>query len=183
MDNFRKDAYPTLSNPVHWGVVEANFSFSSSFDEALVSNVSIIPYMQDKYVVFQIAGGMWELPGGTLEPGETYNAALKREVMEELGGELISYEVFGRFDCRSSAAKPYKPHIPHPKFTRIVGCGEINIVGKPLNPDDGEQVIAVEAVDIKEAIRRFEEINRHDIAELYKLAHWVRMNGLLEKSF
>lgn len=174
MDRCKFNDFPTLFNTVDWGVVKAKFSLTNTIDERLVSNVSIIPCIGDKYVVFQIDNGVWELPGGTLEVEEKYIDALSREVMEELGGKLISYKVFGQFDCQSSAEKPYKPHIPHPKFVRLVGYGEVQLIGKPLNPEGGEQVIAVEVVTIDEAISRFEEIDRHDIAELYKLAHLMR---------
>lgn len=174
MVELNKLNFPILSNIIDWGIVKAKFTLTNTVDESLTSNVSIIPCVGNKYVIIQVDNGKWELPGGTLEAGERYIDALRREVMEEIGGELLSYQVFGKFDCESIAEQPYKPHIPHPKFHRIVGYGEVKLVSKPLNPEEAEQIIAVEIVEIEEAIRRLEESDRYDIAELYKMAHIIR---------
>lgn len=168
------DNVPTLKKPIQWGAVSSQFSLGQVYDEALVSNVSMIPFIGSKCVVMQLEDGRWELPGGTLEPGESYLEGLKREMLEELGAEIGHFEVFGHFYCFSSAEEPYRPHIPHPNFIRLIGMGEVRIVSKPLNPANGEKVVAVEAVSIDEAIRRFEAIGRWDIADLYRLAYQIK---------
>ncbi len=42
-----------------------------------------------------LLGGMWEFPGGKLEPGETMTDGLQREIMEELGVSIAVGDAFG----------------------------------------------------------------------------------------
>lgn len=53
----------------------------------------VIKGRDDKVLITQrppegLLGGLWEFPGGKCEPGETLPAALKREILEELGIEI-----------------------------------------------------------------------------------------------
>ncbi len=176
MEDWKK-IFPALAEETGWGKVKARFkllSCSDSLEESFISNVSIVPYTPEGYVVFQLENGDWELPGGTLEKRESYREALQRELREELGAELLSFNIFGAYFCHSLALKPYKPHLPHPNFIRPVGFGKVRIIRPPLNPPGGEPVIRVEVVGIDEACSRFKENSRPDLAQLYRLAHLIR---------
>lgn len=118
-----------------------------------------------------------EMPGGTREPNEPYSETLQRELMEEAGARLLDYQPLGAWYCISRAEKPYRPHTPHPAFYRYVVTGEVEIVTAPSSPPGGEIILSVDVVPLAEAVQRFINAGRPEIAELYQLAALVRRNS------
>lgn len=169
--------YPHLFCDVfwEWGPIHASFEYlEAAPPEHLISNINVIPYVGDHWVIIRLTNGNWEMAGGTREPDEPYLETAQRELLEEAGAKLLSFQPLGAWNCRSEAAKPYRPHLPHPTFYRFVGYGEVELVEKPSNPADAEQVASVELVFVDEAARRFRSIGRDDLAELYLFAAAVR---------
>ena len=142
----------------------------------LVSNVNVVPYTASGWVVLVLRDGRPEVPGGTREPGESIEATLRRELMEEAGARLESFRTLGVWDCVSTAEAPYRPHLPHPRFQRLVGVGRVELVTTPTI-GDGEDVVEVLTVTLEEAQARFRAVGRGDLADLYGLAAGVADRG------
>jgi 8-oxo-dGTP diphosphatase len=169
------DELKYLFEDVKWHTVSAKFQIlDAAPPDTLLSNVNLVPYTSKGWVAIRLTDGSYEIPGGTLEAGEGYLDGLRRELMEEVGAELLTFAPLGAWFCRSSASKPYKPHLPHPEFYRFVGCGEIKLVSAPTNPEDGEQIAAVEVLSLEDVVARFTSSGRPDLADLYRLAARVQ---------
>lgn len=170
-----KNDLPNLFADTTWGTVTCRFEPLNEMPPLdLISNVNLVPFKGDRWLMLRLQTGEWEVPGGTLEPGESYSDAISRELIEEAGARLITFEPFGAWHCFSTAPKPHRPHLPHPEFYRLVGYGAVEVIGSPENPEDGEQVASVEFVTIAEAAQRFRSINRFELAELYQLTARIR---------
>ena len=58
---------------------------------AIIQNDGAFFACQRGYGEFE---GMWEFPGGKIEPGESSQEALKREIQEELGVSVVIDQFF-----------------------------------------------------------------------------------------
>lgn len=56
------------------------------------------------------AKGLWSLPGGSVEPGESMEEALVREVGEETGLSIVVGDEVWRAHIELAAGKPYNIH-------------------------------------------------------------------------
>ncbi len=164
-----------LFEDFHYGTVSARFAQRDAPpDDVQISNINVVPFVGTRVVIIQLEDGRYEVPGGTREPGEAYLDTARRELLEEVGARLIDYTPFGAWFCHSTSPQPYRPHLPHPDFYRLVGYGAVELVALPTNPPDGEQVAAVQVMTVDAAAQQFRAAGRPDFADLYRLAARIR---------
>ena len=92
--------------------------------------------------------GMWEFPGGKIDPAEAHDAALRRELREELGMDVTVFELVHQtthaYPERTVALFFYRcalRGVPHPQLgqeMRWVARQELPRLGFP--PSDAELI-------------------------------------------
>jgi 8-oxo-dGTP diphosphatase len=148
------------------------------FDQTLASRVCaysyVIPFVSETDCLITLrANGKWVLPGGTLEPGESWVDAAGRELMEETGSRLLSLHPIGMYHCFSQESQPRRPHLPHSEFVRVVSWADAEQLKETSDPDTRSKIVEVRAIHYKEASVLFGP-ETPDFGELYRLAFEVR---------
>lgn len=176
--------FPNLyrAQPFSWGGIgdsrlQIQFSRQVPPDE-LISNVKVIGRCDGGVAVLETEQGWRSVPGGTREPGETLAEAADRELFEEVGGRLRGpLEWVGAFRVDHSVAGPYRPHLPFPISYWAYTSADINLVAQPTNPEDGEQVIAVEVLPMDEAIHFLSVFDDGPLLDAVKLARALELDA------
>ena len=91
----------------------------------LVTSVRAIVFRGDDVLVVREPGGApYVTPGGRCEPGERFEATLRRELLEETGWTLRATRVLGFVHLRNLGPEPPGFRYPYPDAFQIVHAAE-----------------------------------------------------------
>lgn len=123
-----------------------------------------------RVVVCQTVEGWRTLPGGSRERGEDVETTARRELVEEAGCVPTGPVTwFASFTVTSTDA-PWRDWHPFPVSAWLVGAVEVERVGEPTNPPDGEVVVAVHTLPPAEARTYLAGFDNGGQADLVALA-------------
>jgi 8-oxo-dGTP pyrophosphatase MutT (NUDIX family) len=97
----------------------------------------------------------WEIPGGHIEPGETHEEALIREVVEEAGATFSDAKLLAIIE--SSNQDKYKDKVMLIYVTKNFKLGEFT---------PSEDAFNREVIEIKEFLQRYKEGRSNDVKHI-----------------
>jgi 8-oxo-dGTP pyrophosphatase MutT (NUDIX family) len=174
-----REKYPSLYQSRDRGTIDEFLIVNSPIPEELIGNAYMIGVSKEKYLYIIQDGNKLEIPGGKKDIGEGHIETIKREMLEEAGVAIESYDVFGAWHLVLRSNKSLYPHLPHPEMYMVVGFGEVRKICEPSNPIGTIQTKEVKFDSIENAVKAFRESKRDDLADLYQLAWNIQNNNIL----
>ncbi len=88
-----------------WGSTRAEFTAGARESSANITfdTVLVFVFHELEFLLANIAGRGWSIPGGRIEPGEYPEAAARREVYEETGAQIGELHVIGYYELSSQS--------------------------------------------------------------------------------
>jgi len=163
---------PSLANDIRWGntTLTGCHPITGIPRSPLLQSVNLVPFVDDGVLVITTDAGKLLLPGGTIERGETLRQTIDREMREETGYAIDTCYPFAILECFSHDDKPWREHLAHPEFERLLCFGDVHRIGVPENPAGAEHVARLELLPLHEAIQRFHNADRPELADIYTVA-------------
>ena len=122
-DASRSSRFPLLYGMQRWewGGIDAVFSTDLPAAD-LMTNVHVVGFIGEQIVVCHDDRGVWILPGGTREEGESIEDCAVREVSEEAGARLAGpLQPVGAHRCVTDRPAPHRPSQPYPESAVVLG--------------------------------------------------------------
>lgn len=120
-----------------------------------ITQVQVVPFVdKDQVVIYKHIDGYYGLPGGSIEPGESLEQALRREVKEESACEITD---FGLIGFMKNTKKPEN------KVTyQLRYWAQVKLLDEPINDPCGKAV-SREVVTLEEAAEKLKWGERGEI--------------------
>ena len=120
----------------------------------------------------------WIMPGGTIEPGETWREAAARELLEETGARMLDVTAFGFIRLHDAGHTRWREHLAWPDSVWVVGWAEVERIGPPqATSNRAERIAEVRCTPIEEAARLLALNEAPPWADICRLAGWLRGNA------
>jgi len=116
---FLTNHQPVAEEPADWGAIQLTiwtYLSRAQPPRALITSARSVAIRAKEILVMQNRDGTHILPGGRIEAGETPEAALRRELLEEAGVTLGAIEPIGFMHLRHTTPKPQDYSYLYPDF-------------------------------------------------------------------